>query len=73
MNKAILQFHDLQELCQTGKKPRLATVIRWANECSIHFLYDGSGRIWTTMDAPNEALGLAGATPHLEPYDPDDF
>ncbi|HEL4265736.1 TPA: hypothetical protein UM524_000460 [Stenotrophomonas maltophilia] len=73
MNKAILQFHDLQELCQQGKKPRLATVIRWANECDIRLLYDGGGGIWTTMDALNEALGLAGATPHLEPYDPDDF
>jgi len=64
MKNAILQFRDLQELCQPGKRPRLATVIRWAH---------GSGGIWTTMDALNEALGLAGATPHLEPYDPDDF
>nr|WP_239530024.1 hypothetical protein [Stenotrophomonas maltophilia] len=59
MNKAVLQFHDLQELCQPGKKPRLASVIRRA---------DGSGEIWTTMDVLNEALGLIGATPHLEPY-----
>ncbi|KOO80395.1 hypothetical protein ACUDCE_19460 [Stenotrophomonas pavanii] len=73
MNKPILQFRDLQELCQPGKRPRLATVIRWASECGIRFLYDGSGGIWTTMDALNEALGLVGATPHLEPYDPNDF
>jgi hypothetical protein len=67
LNKAILQFRDLQELCQPGRKPRLATVIRWANGCGIRFMYDGSGGIWTTMDALNEALGLAGATSHLEP------
>ncbi|HEL4844843.1 TPA: hypothetical protein UOA08_001381 [Stenotrophomonas maltophilia] len=73
MIREILQFHDLQELCQPGKRPRLATVIRWAHGCGIRFLYDGSGGIWTTMAALNEALGLAGATPHLEPYDPDDF
>jgi hypothetical protein len=48
-------------------------VIRWADGCGIRFLYDGSGGIWTTMDALNHALGLAAATPHLEPYDPDDF
>lgn len=48
-------------------------MIRWANGCGIRFMYDGSGGIWTTMDALNEALGLAGATPHLEPYDPNDF
>ncbi|SFR87942.1 hypothetical protein SAMN04487782_1547 [Stenotrophomonas maltophilia] len=73
MNKAILQFHDLQELCQPGKRPRLATVVRWADGCGIRFLYDGSGGIWTTMDALNEALGLASSTPHLDLYDPNDF
>ena len=44
-----------------------------ANGAGIRFMYDESGGIWTTMDALNEALGLVGATPHLEPYDPDDF
>lgn len=71
--QAILQFCDLQQLCQPGKRPTLATVIRWANGCGIRFLYDGSGGIWTTMDALNEALGLATTKQHLEPYDPDDF
>jgi hypothetical protein len=73
MSKAILQFNDLQELCQPGKRPRLATVIRWADGCGIRFLYDGSGGIWTTMHALNGALGLAGAKPHLDLYVPSDF
>jgi len=56
-----------------GKKPRLATVIRWADGCGIRFLYDGSGGIWTTMHALNEALGLASSTQRLDLYDPSDF
>ncbi|MBN5019920.1 hypothetical protein JY437_01970 [Stenotrophomonas maltophilia] len=55
----VLQFRDLQELCQPGKRPRLATVERWARDRQIRFQYDAAGGIWTTTTALNEALGLA--------------
>lgn len=58
----ILQFRDLQELCQPGKRPRLATVERWARDRRIRFEYDARGGIWTTTAALNEALGLSPAS-----------
>lgn len=54
----VLQFNDLQELCQPGKRPRLATVEQWARRCGIRYQYDGQGGIWTTAAALNAALGL---------------
>lgn len=54
----VLQFRDLQELCRPGKRPRLATVERWANQRKIRVQYDGQGGIWTTTAALNEALGV---------------
>lgn len=59
----ILQFRDLQELCQPGKRPRLATVERWATNRKIRIQYDGTGGIWTTITALNEALGIASNSP----------
>ncbi len=54
----VLQFRDLQELCRPGKRPRLATVERWAKERHIRVQYDGEGGVWTTTSALNHALGL---------------
>ncbi|MBN8260951.1 MAG: hypothetical protein J0L59_01345 [Xanthomonadales bacterium] len=52
----ILQFEDLQEMCRPGKKPRLATVARWADDNGIRYKYDGEGGIWTTLDAVERAV-----------------
>jgi len=58
----VLQFRDLQELCRPGKRPRLATVERWAKQRKIRVQYDGQGGVWTTTAALNEALGLTSPT-----------
>lgn len=55
---SILQYEDLQQLCRPGKRPRLATVEAWARRQGIRFQYDGSGGIWTTLEALNAALGV---------------
>lgn len=67
----VLQFHDLQDICQPGKRPRLATVERWARDRGIRFQYDGSGGIWTTTTALNEALGLTTPASNGDTYSPD--
>ncbi len=57
----ILQFQDLQRLCRPdpdAAPPRLATVVRWAEQQGISFKYDGNGGIFTTVDAVNVALGI---------------
>jgi hypothetical protein len=62
----ILQFQDLQLLCRpdpAAPPPRLATVVRWATDQGIAFKYDGKGGIFTTVDALNVALGVAGNSP----------
>jgi len=64
----VLQFRDLQELCQPGKRPRLATVERWARDRHIRFQYDASGGIWTTTTALNEALGLTAPASNGDTY-----
>lgn len=64
----ILQFRDLQELCQPGKRPRLATVERWARDRHIRFQYDASGGIWTTTTALNEALGIKWSASNSDTY-----
>ncbi|HBG88890.1 MAG TPA: hypothetical protein DDX20_01555 [Stenotrophomonas sp.] len=58
----VLQFRDLQELCRPGKRPRRATVERWAKQRKIRVQYDGQGGVWTTTAALNEALGLSTTT-----------
>jgi len=67
----ILQFRDLQELCQPGKRPRLATVERWARHRNIRFQYDACGGIWTTTAALNEALGLRVPASNGDTYSTD--
>lgn len=57
----IVQFADLQELCQPGRKPRRPTVEAWARRCGVRVNYDGQGGVWTTLDALNAALGLGPA------------
>ena len=63
----ILQFEDLQELCQPGAHPRLATVERWARAQGVRYRYDGKGGIWTTVDALNAALGVVAANEDAYP------
>ena len=58
----VLQLRDLQELCRPGKRPRLATVERWAKQHKIRVQYDDQGGVWTTTAALNEALGLSSTT-----------
>ena len=58
---SILQFSDLQQLCQPGRKPRRPTVEAWARRAGVRFSYDAQGGIWTTLDALNAALGLPAA------------
>jgi len=55
----ILYFADLQRICAPeGPSPTPATVERWAGDQGILYKYDRRGRIWTTTDAVNAALGL---------------
>lgn len=68
IGERILQFHDLQELCSPGEKPRLSTVVRWADEAGIRYKYDGKGGIWTTLSALEAAIGVAAANDNA-PYD----
>jgi len=67
----VLQFHDLQELCRPGKRPRLSTVERWAKDRGIRVQYDGKGGIWTTMTALNEALGIRDTASNNDTYSTD--
>lgn len=64
----VLQFRDLQELCRPGKRPRLATVERWARARGVRIQYDGEGGVWTTTAALNAALGLASPAQTQETY-----
>lgn len=57
----VLQFEDLQELCRPGERPRMTTVVKWADAAGIRYKFDGKGGIWTTLDALNAALGVAAA------------
>lgn len=66
---SVLEYVDLQELCRKGSRPKLATVVRWAEQNGIRFRYDGNGGIWTTVEALNAALGL-GAANDDEIYEP---
>ena len=65
----VLEYEDLQELCKRGGRPKLATVVRWAEQNGIRFRYDGNGGIWTTVEALNAALGLSAANDD-EMYEP---
>lgn len=65
---SILQYEDLQQLCQPGKRPRLATVEAWARRQGIRFQYDGAGGIWTTLEALNAALGMGTASSNESRY-----
>lgn len=69
----ILQFRDLQELCRPGKRPRLATVERWARDRGICFQYDASGGIWTTTAALNLGLGIGNGAQNDSQYDPSEL
>jgi len=63
----ILHFTDLQRICAPdGPPPTPTTVERWADAQGILYKYDRRGRIWTTVEAINAALGLPGASalPH---------
>lgn len=67
---AVLQFQDLQDLCQPGKRPRRSKVEAWAKRQGLCYKYDADGGIWTTIDALNTALGLKPAN-NDDNYDPD--
>ncbi len=59
----ILHFTDLQRICAPdGPPPTPTTVERWADAQGILYKYDRRGRIWTTTDAVNVALGLPTAS-----------
>lgn len=69
----VFQYQDLQELCRPGKRPRLATVERWARDRGIRAQYDGKGGIWTTITALNEALGLVSEAQKSDTYSAPDL
>lgn len=58
----ILQFEDLQQLCQPGHYPRLATVEAWARKIGLRFVYDAKGGLISTVDALNAAMGVGSAS-----------
>ncbi len=60
----ILAFTDLQRLCAPdGPSPTPSTVERWATDQGIRYKYDRRGRIWTTLDSVNAALGVQAEAP----------
>jgi hypothetical protein len=69
----VLQYQDLQELCRPGKRPRLATVERWARDRGIRVQYVGKGGVWTTITALNEALGLLADSQKSDTYPASDL
>lgn len=73
MRGTIYQFEDLQEICQPGKKPRLATVEAWCRAQGIPFKYDARGGIWTTIQAINTALGVKAANDDSAALAPEDL
>ena len=71
----ILQFQDLQRLCRPdpdAAPPRLATVVRWAEQQGIPFKYDGNGGIFTTVDALNHRR-FRGTVEHISPATGSEF
>ena len=56
---ALIEYDDLRKLSRLGENAQLATVERWAKRAGIRYQYDGRGGIWTTLDAMNEAVGIA--------------
>jgi len=73
MPPAILHFKDLQQICQPGKQPRMATVELWARRNGIAYKYDARGGIWTTLDAINAALGVTALPDEPAHYNPDEL
>jgi len=73
MTPAILHFKDLQQICQPGKQPRMATVELWARRNGIAYKYDARGGIWTTLDAINAALGVRAIVDEPAHYNPDEL
>jgi len=73
MTPAILHFKDLQQICQPGKQPRMATVELWARRNGIAYKYDARGGIWTTLDAINAALGVRAIADEPAHYNPDEL
>lgn len=66
----IYTYPDLQAMCKPRGNPTLATVERWLTRQGIRYCYDGEGGVWTTLDAINVALGVAGK---LDTYRPEDL
>lgn len=67
----VLQFHDLQELCKPGAKPRVSTVEAWARKIGLRYTYDAEGGMISTVDALQEVLGTKAAN-DAPPIDPDE-
>lgn len=70
MSPALVDFDDLRKISRLGPRATLARVERWARGQGIRFKYDGSGGIWTTVDALNAAVGI-GAPHDGDAYSPD--
>ncbi|MEN5117456.1 hypothetical protein ABE488_09005 [Luteimonas sp. TWI662] len=72
----ILQFEDLQRLCQPDPAkpaPRRGTVEAWARRIGLSYTYDGHGGIITTITALNSALGVGQAAANDGVLGPDDL
>lgn len=57
----VLEHDDLRRLARLGPRCRLASLEGWCRARGIRYQYDARGGIWTTVDALNEALGVASA------------
>lgn len=72
----ILQFEDLQRICQPDPDrpvPRAGTVEAWARRIGLPITYDSRGGIITTVDAFNAALGLTQRAANDGMLGPDDL
>lgn len=69
LDHQILQFEHLQIL---SRMKRISQVERWAESQGIAYRYDGTGGIWTTLDALNVALGLRVYEEPDRPYRPEE-
>lgn len=54
----IISYPQLQELCRPGRRPRRATVVRWARQHGIAVIPHLSGGVFTTKAALDAAMGV---------------
>ncbi len=61
VHPALVTWPQLQALCaSSGTRPTCEAVKKWADAQGIAYLSDRNGRLFTTVEALNRAMGLPG-------------